>query len=297
MLEHLSEVIVVDDRSTDSTPGITRRHPGVRLVAGDGRGPGAARNLGWRVATTPLIWFVDADCVVRPDALELLLPHLADPGVGGVGGSYDNLFPDSLVATLIHEEIVLRHRRMPDRVDFLATFNVLYRREALEAVGGFDPRFRKAQDAELAYRVRAAGYELAFDPRSKVGHHHPTRLAPYLRTQGAQGFWRVRLYREHPTRTGGDSYSSTLDHVQPPLAVASLAGLLALAVPGWRWVALIGPMLLALAQLPIAAGIVAATGRPGLLAFIPFSFVRAFARGVGMVLAIPGALRPRGAAP
>src|SRR6056297_2753122 len=123
----LKEIIFVDDGSTDSTAEIASRYP-VRIIQGTGQGPGAARNLGWQAADSELIWFIDSDCVAEPDALEQLLRHMNDPQVAGVGGSYANLYPDSLVATLIHEEIVARHRRMKREVDFLGGFNVLYRR-------------------------------------------------------------------------------------------------------------------------------------------------------------------------
>ncbi|NNF44165.1 MAG: glycosyltransferase, partial [Phycisphaerales bacterium] len=215
----LEAIIFVDDGSTDDTRAIVTVRPAVRVLAGSGAGPGAARNLGWRAATSPLVWFIDADCVAEDDALTRLLPHLADPAVGGVGGSYGNMREGSLLADLIHEEILERHRRMPIRVNFLASFNVLYRRSVLEEVEGFDERFLKAQDAELAFRVQEAGHALAFEFASRVRHFHPTRLGAYLRTQRQQGYWRAWLYVTRRGRAGGDSYSGLVDHLQPPLAV------------------------------------------------------------------------------
>ena len=46
------------------------------------RGPAAARNTGWRAATTELVAFVDADCEPAPGWLDVLLPHFADGAVG-----------------------------------------------------------------------------------------------------------------------------------------------------------------------------------------------------------------------
>jgi len=171
----LTEIIVIDDHSTDNTAQLARSM-GVTLIEGDGAGPGAARNIGWRHATNELVWFVDADCVASPNALSILLAHFDnDPNhtIAGVGGSYDNALPNSLLATLIHEEIVTRHERMTTRVNFLATFSVIYRKAVLEELDGFNPRFQKAQDAEFAYRVIERSEE------RRVGKECRSRWSPY----------------------------------------------------------------------------------------------------------------------
>lgn len=277
----LAEILLVDDGSTDGTPEIARRFP-VRVLPGGGRGPGAARNVGWRAATAPLVWFIDADCVSEPDALDRLRTHMDDPRIAGVGGSYGNMYPESWLARLIQEEIAERHRAMPTEVNFLASFNVLYRREVLRAAGGFDERFLKAQDAELAYRLIERGDRLRFEPRSRVRHFHPTRLAPYLVTQARQGQWRVRLYLEHPSRAGGDAYSGLLDHAQPPLALLVFAMVAALPFGFGGPTLAASSVLLLAAQLPMTLRLLRRTHDPGLLAFLPFGVVRALARGLGL---------------
>jgi hypothetical protein len=165
---------------------------------------------------------------------------------------------------------------------FLASFNLLCRRDALHAAGGFDERFLKAQDAELAYRLLEMGYRLRFEPRSRVKHFHATRLGPYLATQARQGYWRVRLYEAHPSRVGGDGYSGPFDHLQPPLALLCI-GLLALApFAPWRVGAWASLLLLAGAQIPMTARLLLRTRRARFLAFLPFGFLRAFARAAGL---------------
>jgi glycosyltransferase involved in cell wall biosynthesis len=288
----LSEILFVDDASTDGTARILRELP-VGLLAGEGRGPGAARNLGWRSARGELVWFVDADCVAEPDALERLLPHLGGEEVAAAGGSYGNMRPEALLSSLIQEEIVERHRRMATDARFLASFNLLCRRDALRAAGGFDERFLKAQDAELAYRLVEMGYRLRFEPRSRVKHFHPTRLDSYLTTQARQGYWRVRLYEAHPSRLGGDGYSGPLDHVQPPLALLCV-GLLALApFAPWRLGAGVCLLLLVGAQIPMTVRLLVRTRRARFLAFLPFGFLRAFARAAGLAVGLLDVLLTR----
>lgn len=318
----LREVIFVDDGSTDESARIAQEFAGrigtLRVVSGAGGGPGAARNLGWRAASHPLIWFIDSDCVAEPDALARLLLPMQDARVGGVGGSYGNMRPDSLLASLIHEEIVARHRSMGTDVNFLGGFNVLYRREALERAGGFDERYYNgpgspgAEDAELSFRVAAAGYALRFELESRVRHFHPTSLRRYLRAQRHHGYWRVFLHLRYRDRAGGDDYSKWTDHIQPPLALGTLAALAVYFVswlpgcfcefsdghdglPGrWQaslsrvvtpalWMAQFGTAALVLVQAPLAARLVRQTGRLRFLAFALLGFLRAFSRAIGMV--------------
>lgn len=290
----LQEIIFVDDGSTDDTAEIVKRFP-VRYVAGKGQGPGAARNLGWRIATSELIWFIDSDCVAEPGALERLLAHFDDPKVGGASGSYGNMRPDSLLACLIHEEIVERHRTMPTRVNFLATFNVLYRCSILEQIGGFDERFLKGQDAELSWRVLAAGFELAFELNSRVKHFHAAWWGTYLRTQRQQGHWRVWLHLAHRGHAAGDSYSSLVDHVQPPLAMLVLAAILATLIPQLRpyscWACTGLVLLLFVAQMPMTWRLVRHTRQVRYSAYALMSFLRAFWRGVGMTTGVFAVLR------
>jgi cellulose synthase/poly-beta-1,6-N-acetylglucosamine synthase-like glycosyltransferase len=277
----LTEIVFVDDGSTDDTAAIAGRHD-VTVIAGEGRGPGAARNLGWRRASGDLVWFVDADCEAEPDALEILVPHLDDPAVGAVSGSYGNAVAHSRLACLIHEEIVERHRRMDREVDFLATFNVLYRRSVLAALDGFDERYLKAQDAELSFRAQEAGHRLHFDIRSIVHHHHEQHWLKYLRTQRQQGYWRALLHLEHPGRGARNSYSSALDHVQPMLAMALLGSLPLVLLP-FGWVAPVGLLAALLAtQIPMTAALLRRLRAPRYLMFAPMSAIRAVWRGVGL---------------
>ncbi|HTV18106.1 MAG TPA: glycosyltransferase, partial [Polyangiaceae bacterium] len=216
----IQRIVVVDDHSTDETRDIAQRYP-VQVMSSPRRGAGAARNAGWRATTGDCVWFVDSDCVVQPDALAKLQRTSSELDASAVGGSYANQSVGHLTADLIHEEMVSRHRAMGRDVTFAITANLLCRRETLEALGGFDESLRLGQDLDFAYRVVQSKRRLGFDATSLVGHFHETDLWRYLHKQARQGFWRMHIYRRHPERMSGDTYSGPLDYVQPPLAVVA----------------------------------------------------------------------------
>src|SRR4051794_30238177 len=72
----MSEVIVVDDRSTDATAAIARGH-GAHVIANpSGRGPAAARNAAARAARGDILLFIDADVEAQPATVVQILDHL-----------------------------------------------------------------------------------------------------------------------------------------------------------------------------------------------------------------------------
>ena len=113
------EIIVVDDGSSDATSQITA-DMGVSCLTQTNAGPAAARNHGARVAKGEILAFTDADCIPEPEWIQRLLTGFADD-VAGVGGSYDIANESSLLARMIHEEIVFRHTQYHDEVDYLGS--------------------------------------------------------------------------------------------------------------------------------------------------------------------------------
>ncbi len=220
------KIIVVDDGSTDDTPRIIQQFSTVQYISQQNRGPAAARNRGAAEAETEIIVFTDADCVPHPDWLEQLVAGFSEDAVG-VGGSYGIANPENWLARLVHAEIMARHDRFSREVDFLGSFNVAYRKDRFDSVGGFDEHFRQAsgEDNDLAYRLIDAGGKLCFIREALVDHYHPARLRPYLRTQLRHGVWRVALYAKHRRRASGDRYAGIADLLAPPLALFTAAAI------------------------------------------------------------------------
>jgi glycosyltransferase involved in cell wall biosynthesis len=161
------DVIVVDDRRDQREP--LPVPPWTTVLAGRGAGPAAARNTGWRKARHPWIAFLDDDVEPEPGWLAQLVADLQV--TADVGASQGNI------------RVPLPADRRPtdwERVTAgLAdgqwiTADMAYRFDALVAVDGFDERFPGAyrEDAELAHRVRQAGWRLV---RGRRSVRHPVR--------------------------------------------------------------------------------------------------------------------------
>jgi GT2 family glycosyltransferase len=181
------EIIVVDDGSTDES-GLVAARMGARvLTLAANAGPAAARNYGARHARGDVLFFVDADVVMGPGAVQRVAAVLeARPEMAAVFGSYD--------ASPAAEGIVSRYRNLlhhfvhqtgaPDASTFWAGCGAI-RRAIFEEVGGFDEkRFRYAsiEDIELGYRLRSAGHRILLDRALQGTHLKRWTLRPLLWT-------------------------------------------------------------------------------------------------------------------
>src|SRR5215207_6762920 len=158
-------LIVVDDRRAEAP---LRLPDDVELLRSGGRGPAAARNVGWRVATAPWVAFLDDDVLPGDDWASRLAGDLgaAGPAVAASQGRLRVPLPPDRRPTDWERNVAgLQHSRW-------ITADMAVRRAALTAVGGFDERFPRAyrEDADLALRLRAAGWELVMGSREVV---HP----------------------------------------------------------------------------------------------------------------------------
>ncbi|MFS0884861.1 HAD-IIIA family hydrolase [Aeromicrobium sp. 179-A 4D2 NHS] len=145
-------IIVVDDRPGGEPLELAR--PGVVVLRSGGRGPAAARNRGWRAATTEWVSFLDDDVVVEPDWLRHLEEDLADagPDVVAVQGRLRVPRPSRPLTDAERSTASLETARW-------ITADLTVRRAALREVGGLDERFRRAyrEDADLGLRLQPLG--------------------------------------------------------------------------------------------------------------------------------------------
>ena len=204
-LAPMPRVIVVDDCSADPA-AIARVAAGSgarvlhRLVNG---GPGAARNTGLAAADTPLVAFLDSDCVPGPGWLDALLPHLADPAVGAVA---PRIVPDGPGRTWLaryegaSSTLDMGGRasivRPGSRVPYVPGAALVVRRAAAET--GFAEVMRVGEDVDFVWRLAASGWRVRYEPAAAMPHQHRVRLREWFARRKDYGTSAAILEQRHP---------------------------------------------------------------------------------------------------
>lgn len=180
------EVIVVDDGSRDGTPDVLRaaERTGIarRLRCEVSGGPARARNLGWRAGRGGLVAFTDDDCNVDPGWLRALTGAISTvpAQVAGVGGRVLPAKSDRVSSYMTLHRIL----EPPTSLRYLVTANCVFRRTALERVGGFDEAVSApgGEDPGLCLELGRLGYTFAFEPTAIVTHSYRPGFLQFLRT-------------------------------------------------------------------------------------------------------------------
>ncbi|MCS7235258.1 MAG: glycosyltransferase family 2 protein [Armatimonadota bacterium] len=203
----LYEVVVVDDGSTDDTPGVVRRSSAtlpisVRYHRQENAGLAAARNAGARLARHPVVLFLDPDMWAEPQLLRAHAGHYGSRARVAVQGRR-LLHPEAKVSPFMQSKELLpdltRRRRVNLSPYHTVMSNFSLRAEDLWAVGGFDERFRGYgwEDIEMGIRLHRAGVELHWEPEAFAWHHHVESLEERLRKAREAGANAVYFWRKH----------------------------------------------------------------------------------------------------
>lgn len=201
-------VIVVDDGCPHpgAVAAVARAHGADVMRHPANRGPGAARNTGWRRATTEVVAFVDGGCLAEPGWLPVLLAHLDDEQVAAVAPRITAepapTLPPALAA---YEEARPSLDRGPwpavvrprSRVPFVPSATLVVRRADLEAAGGFDEDRRVGEDVDLVWRLVAADRTVRYVPSAQVRHVSRPSTRSWLRQRFAYGTSAAALARRH----------------------------------------------------------------------------------------------------
>lgn len=158
----VSEVIVVDDRSTDGTGEIACRlgDPRLRVVSGPGTGIAGALNTGFQQVRSQFVARCDADDQFPQDRLGSQLRWLSHhPDFVAVSGGFTTMFADGTRVSDLACEGAARDvtERLLEGNPLTHLCTWLIRSDALRQVGGAREWFRSAEDLDLQFRLAAIG--------------------------------------------------------------------------------------------------------------------------------------------
>ncbi len=212
------EIIVSDGSSSDNTQaivrGFTEKYEHVRLAVHARKGTAAGRNTGVASAAYDHIAFIDADCEAPENWLSTLVNAYMesvcmDDRIIAVGGI--NLPPvgcgpfvkaiglalDSFLGSF--NSVQGRQYPKPRYVPSLSNLNVLYRKQPIIDIGCYDESLTsEAEDADLNFRLHAAGHRFVFIPDSYVWHKMRPTPKTWLGNMFRYGKGRARLLKRHP---------------------------------------------------------------------------------------------------
>jgi mycofactocin system glycosyltransferase len=201
----ISRVIVVDDGSRDqeAVAKVAAEAGASVLRRPVNGGPAAARNSGLAAADTPLVAFLDSDCVPRPGWLDALLPYFADPALGAVA---PRIVPHEdgrgWLARYEGASSTLDMGKRPSivrpgsRVPYVPGAALVVRKAAAGA--GFAEDMQVGEDVDFVWRLAAAGWRVRYEPAAIMGHQHRVRLRPWLARRKDYGTSAASLELRHP---------------------------------------------------------------------------------------------------
>lgn len=220
-------------------------HPKVRLLASGKVSPALKRDMGARIARYDFLAFLDDDAYPRADWLTVAARYFLERDVdalGGPGVTPPNSTLGELASGLFYETLVggggLAYRYRPCGepffVDDYPTVNLIVKKTAFEAVGGFDNAFWPGEDTKFCLDFVNAGYRILYVPDLVVWHHRRSLLRPHLKQVGGYGLHRGFFAKRFPRTSARPTYFA------PSAFLLGNIGLFGLSLWNAEWLKLWG---------------------------------------------------------
>jgi GT2 family glycosyltransferase len=288
------ELVLAVGPSTDATEQIAAdlaQDPRVTVIANPHGGTPQGLNLALAHARGDVVVRMDGHGVMPPGYIQRAVTVLSETGAANVGG---RMVPDAdapfarAVAVAMQSSWGIGgagHRVGGEAGPAESVFLGAFRKAALDDVGGYDEHFVRAQDWELNFRLRQAGYVIWFDPSMEVAYRPRASWRGLARQFYFSGQWRREVTRAHRIRP-------SVRYLAPPsTAIVVAVGLVLGAVgsvwgPSWLMLAFAAPLgylagvMGATASLGRAAGTHASMRLPGVLITMHLAWGVGFLRGV-----------------
>ena len=182
-----AEVLYVDSGSTDGSPDLAARLGATVLPLAPGAFTAArARNLGWRYSSSELVLFLDGDTILNSDFPLAALVELEKETVNAAVWGHRR---ESSPCLSVYVRVLDLDWVYPPGEALFCGGDVLMRRAALEAVGGFDETLIAGEEPEMCRRLRKAGWRIQHIDHPMTLHDLAiTRFAQYWRRSQRAGY-------------------------------------------------------------------------------------------------------------
>ncbi|MBR8741730.1 glycosyltransferase family 2 protein [Nocardiopsis sp. MG754419] len=213
------------DRTREVADGLAAADPRVKVVDNPTGKTPAGLNAAIGAASHGIIARIDGHAMMPSDYLRVAVETLDETGADNVGGimAAEGTTPwERAVAAAMTSKVGVGNARFhtggeggPADTVYLGVF----RRSALERVGGYDEAFLRAQDWEMNHRIRTTGGTVWFQPRMRVSYRPRRNVSLLAKQYFHYGRWRRVVARQHKG-------TINLRYLAPPVAVAGIvAGL------------------------------------------------------------------------
>lgn len=234
------ELVLALGPSTDNTDQIAERlaqtDPRILLVKNRSGATADGLNAAIAASRHPIVIRVDAHSTLEPEYVRRAVAELTETGadnVGGVMAAVGETPWEQAVAAAMTSRVGVGNAAYHvggQAGDTSSVYLGCFRRSALNRVGGFDPRFKRAQDWELNHRIRSSGGTVWFSPKLRVNYRPRSSWRALARQYFEYGRWRRAVMRTYPQ-------TRSLRYLAAPLLVVSLVGLFLMVLVGW-WIPL-----------------------------------------------------------
>lgn len=235
-------VTVADGSDGPATAETVRRvAPTAQIVPNPDQHTPAGLNAAIRATHAPIVVRVDAHVKIPPGYLRRITATLARTGAANVGGRQQPIGSSFFTRAVAVAQTTLlgtgnaRYRQGGVEGATDTVYLGAFRRDAVEAVGGFDDALRCNQDYDLNWRLRQRGETIWFDPALVVMYRPRQDLRRLARQYFDYGRWKRVMLRRHPR-------SLRLRQLAAPLLVLGLAASAGLAGAGAKGAGAVVPL-------------------------------------------------------